>query len=92
MKIIKIILKVTLILVISTLLIMLLWNWLIPDIFKGPQVTFIQAAGLLLLSKLLFSGIGRGFGRHRYGRHGRHYDWKRCREKTEEKSEEETKS
>jgi hypothetical protein len=86
MRIIKIILKVTLILVISTVLIMLLWNWLIPDIFKGPQVTFIQSAGLLLLSKLLFSGIGRGFGRHR--RYGRHYDWKRCSEKTEEKSEE----
>jgi hypothetical protein len=87
MRIIKIILKVILVLFISTVLIMLLWNWLIPDIFKGPQITLIQAAGLLLLSKLMFSGIGRGFGRHPGG-HRRYYDWKKCREKTSEKEKE----
>ncbi len=38
--------------------VMLLWNWLIPDLFSGSEVTFIQAAGLLLLAKILtgFSG------------------------------------
>ncbi|MCK4466409.1 MAG: hypothetical protein KAU83_11930 [Bacteroidales bacterium] len=40
-----------------TLAVMLLWNWLIPVIFNGPLVTFWQAAGLLLLSKIIFSGI-----------------------------------
>ncbi len=42
---------------IFTFIVMLLWNWLIPIIFNGPVVTFWQAAGLLLLSKIIFSGI-----------------------------------
>ena len=38
---------------------MLLWNWLVPDLFSGPEITFWQAAGLLLLSKILFSGFNK---------------------------------
>jgi hypothetical protein len=38
-------------------LLMVLWNILIPEIFNGPQITFIQALGLLLLSRLLFMGF-----------------------------------
>lgn len=37
---------------------MFLWNWLVPALFNGPQIGFIQALGLLLLSKILFSGWG----------------------------------
>lgn len=33
---------------------MYLWNWLVPELFAGPVITFWQALGLLLLSKLLF--------------------------------------
>ncbi len=40
------------------LITMSLWNWLVPAIFSGPLVTFWQALGLLLLSKLLFWGFG----------------------------------
>ena len=35
-----------------------LWNWLVPVLFNGPSISFWQAAGLLLLSKILFSGLG----------------------------------
>ena len=42
---------------------MLLWNALIPDIFHGPAITFWQAGGLLILSKLLFGRFG---GRHHH--------------------------
>ena len=35
---------------------MLLWNWLVPALFHGPEIRFIEALGLLLLSKILFSG------------------------------------
>jgi hypothetical protein len=45
---------------------MLLWNWLVPVIFNGPVLTFWQALGLLLLSKILFWGFG---GKH-HSRHG----------------------
>lgn len=42
---------------------MLLWNWLVPDLFNGPTINFWQALGLLLLSKILLSGFG-GKGGH----------------------------
>src|SRR5580692_10704587 len=50
--------------------VMNLWNWLVPALFAGRTITFWQALGVLVLSRLLFSGFGshRGFGRHRgYG-------------------------
>lgn len=37
---------------------MLLWNWLMPAIFGLPLINFYQAIGLLVLSKLVFSGFG----------------------------------
>jgi len=39
-----------------------LWNWLVPALFAGPVITFWQALGLLALSKILFSGFGKGGG------------------------------
>jgi hypothetical protein len=38
--------------------VMLLWNWLMPDIFGLKQVNYWQAWGLLVLSWILFKGIG----------------------------------
>lgn len=35
-----------------------LWNWLMPDIFGLPGITYWQAWGLLLLAHLLL-GAGR---------------------------------
>jgi hypothetical protein len=37
---------------------MLLWNWLIPALFNGPELRFFEALGLLLLAKILFGGWG----------------------------------
>ena len=39
---------------------MYLWNWLVPALFAGPVITFWQTIGLLILSKIIFSGFGRG--------------------------------
>lgn len=39
---------------------MSLWNWLIPNLFHGPVLTFWQTAGLFLLSKILLTGIAPG--------------------------------
>ena len=43
-----------------------LWNWLAPAVFGLRAITFWQALGLLILSKILFGGFrGRpGFGGH----------------------------
>jgi len=33
---------------------MLLWNWLMPELFGLPLITFWQAIGLNILSTILF--------------------------------------
>ncbi|WP_071145281.1 hypothetical protein [Bacteroides ihuae] len=38
---------------------MLLWNWLLPDLFNFQSINFWQALGLLVLLRLLF-GWSRG--------------------------------
>lgn len=42
-----------------SIMVMLLWNWLVPAIFQGPTLNLWQAAGLLVLCKILFGHIGR---------------------------------
>lgn len=42
------------------LIVMLLWNYLMPVIFGFKVITYIQALGLFLLSRILFGGIGFG--------------------------------
>ena len=37
--------------------VMLLWNWLMPQLFGLKEVTFFQAVGLSLLSGFLIKGI-----------------------------------
>jgi hypothetical protein len=51
-------------------LVMRLWNWLTPEVFGWHPISFWQALGLFLLSKILFGGIRGGWG-HR-GLRGRH--------------------
>lgn len=61
--------------VLVTYVVMRLWNWLVPSLFGGSKLRFVQALGLFLLARLLFGG---GFGRGGYGHwrqgnwHGRH--------------------
>lgn len=50
-----------------SLLVLLLWNWLMPAIFGLTTITFFQAFGLLVLSKILFFGF-HGGGHHRHYR------------------------
>ena len=70
-----------------TFIVMWLWNWLVPDLFGGPVITYLQTLGLLLLSKILFSGVGKG-GSHHHSGHGHHCSHKnkdKWRKKFEEK-------
>lgn len=66
---IKIALLVILGIAAMTAIVMWLWNWLIPDLFNGPMITFWQALGLLLLSRILFRGFYgmKGKGMHQMG-------------------------
>jgi hypothetical protein len=42
--------------------VMLLWNALLPVLFHFPLISFWQALGLLLLTKILFGGFRGGGG------------------------------
>ena len=50
---------------------MLLWNALVPKLFQGPSVDFLQATGLVVLSHILFRGGGfrHGGWHHRRWKH-----------------------
>jgi hypothetical protein len=39
-----------------SLAMMYLWNWLMPEIFHLPSITYWQAIGLFILSRFLFGG------------------------------------
>lgn len=43
-----------------TWILMLLWNWLMPDIFALRLITFWESAGLLVMAKILFGGFHTG--------------------------------
>lgn len=48
--------------------VMLLWNWLAPELFGFKQVSFWQALGLLVLCRILFGGFGMSGGASRRSR------------------------
>ena len=48
-----------------SLAVMLLWNALVPDLFGGPVLRYLQALGLLVLSHVLLRGWSPW--RHRNG-------------------------
>jgi hypothetical protein len=63
-----------------------LWNWLIPDLFNGPEITYWQTVGLFILSKILLTGVAPG------SRHDKDSKWRkkyqeRCREQEDKVQE-----
>ncbi len=50
--------------------VMFLWNAILPDVVGVKPLKYWQAAGLLVLAKILFGGFG-----------GRRSNWKRSRKK-----------
>jgi hypothetical protein len=57
--------------------VLLLWNWLMPDLFNLRPLTFWEALGLLALCRILFGGLGRGGHAHseRSSRGREHKAW-----------------
>ena len=60
-------------LILFTFVVMWLWNWLVPELFNGPVLGYWQTLGLLVLSKILFSGIGGGGSKGDRSSHSRKY-------------------
>lgn len=54
-----------------------LWNWLVPELFAGPQISYWQTLGLLVLSKIIFSGFGGKKGHCQNCHHDGQFSWKK---------------
>jgi hypothetical protein len=61
------ILLAAVVLVVVTYAVMYLWNWLVPTLIGWKSIDFLQAMGLLVLTRLLvgFRGFG-GWHRHHH--------------------------
>lgn len=46
----------------GSVIVMSLWNWLLPSLFAIHRITFWQAFGILVLCRILFGGLGRHGG------------------------------
>jgi hypothetical protein len=57
------------------LLVMSLWNWLLPSLFGWPAIGFWQAVGLMVLSRILLGGFRGGMGGHAPWRHRMRERW-----------------
>lgn len=69
LRVLKFVPFAILFLAVFTFVLMRLWNWLMPALFGWHLITFWQALGLLVLSKILFGGFrGSGAYRNRYWR------------------------
>ena len=53
-----------------------LWNWLVPVLFHGPMIDFLQAIGLLVLSRILLRGFCGMKGAGAGWKHSRWNEWK----------------
>jgi hypothetical protein len=69
---IAIVIAVIVFIAVFSWVVMLLWNSLVPALFHGPALSYWQAFGVLLLSRILFGGI-RG---HRGHGHWRRHMWR----------------
>jgi hypothetical protein len=63
--------------------VMLLWNWLMPEIFGLIAITFWQAAGIVLLARLVFGGFKHGHDHSKKNPHSKssfldHWKGKSC--------------
>ena len=57
-KAVMILVCITAFVMLFSFIVMNLWNAILPDVLGVKMITFWQALGILVLSKILFSGFG----------------------------------
>ena len=67
-RILRFLLFAALFVAVAGLVVMRLWNWLTPTLFGWHVITFWQAVGILILSKILLGGFRGRPGWHPYWR------------------------
>jgi hypothetical protein len=71
-----------------TFVVMSLWNWIVPPVVGWHPITFWQALGLLVLSKILFGGFHGGPRRHMHWRRRMMERWEQMTPEEREKFQE----
>lgn len=64
-------------------IVMSLWNWLMPELFDLPTLTYWQAVGLFILAKFLFGfgGNGGSGGKNSNRKHDNYCDNKQSKKR-----------
>src|SRR4051812_25026920 len=70
-------------------LVLVLWNALVPELFHGPTLSYLQAIEVTVLAKLL---VGFGFPGGGPGAHAWHGRWNKLSPEEREKLREEIRS
>jgi hypothetical protein len=65
--------------------VMRLWNWLLPSLFGWHLITWWQAVGILVLSKILFGGFRGHPGQQMYWRRRMKERWQQMTPEEREK-------
>jgi len=81
----KFVLFAALFVAVFSFVVMSLWNWLTPSLFGWHVITFWQALGILVLTKILFGGFRCGPGRHAYWRQRMMERWEQMTPEEREK-------
>jgi hypothetical protein len=84
-RILKFALFAVLFVTLFSFVVLRLWNWLMPVVFGWHVITFWQAVGLLVLSKILFGGFHGRPGRHMYWRQRMIERWEKMTPEEREK-------
>ncbi len=69
LHVLKMLLMGIVIIALFSVVVMLLWNWLMPTIFGLKVITIWEAAGLFALARILFSPFWGGRPHHRHMHH-----------------------
>ncbi len=66
-RIVKFVVLAVLFVGVFSFVVMALWNWLMPALFGWHAISYWQALGILVLSKILFGGFRGGPGASHWG-------------------------
>ena len=85
LRIVKFVLIAAAIVAVLGFFVLRLWNWLMPSLFGLHMITYGQAVGLLILSKILLGGFRGGFGGRMHWRRRMMQRWEQMTPEEREK-------
>ena len=84
-RVLKFLVFAVVVAVVLSVVVMSLWNWLMPTIFGSQPITLGQAFGVLVLARVLFGRLGGGPGWREHWRHRMTERWNQMTPEEREK-------